>query len=240
MLFFETNGRKEFASEFVRLSRKNVFDQKISADVAEIISAVRERGNSAIIEYAKKFDHIDLTPDQFYFDLDGLDEETLSLSEEEKSAIRFAYNRIYDFALQTKPQSSERGREGYVVQKYVPFDSVACYVPSGSFPLVSTTIHTCAFARAAGVEDITIITSPKENGVHPAILYAAKIVGARRILQLGGVYGVAAAAYGTDTVDPVQFIAGPGNAYVTEAKKQVFGVVGIDMLAGPSEIMVIA
>jgi histidinol dehydrogenase len=198
------------------------------------------RGDSAIMHYARKFDGMDLKPEDFLIDLTKVDAEALPLSKKEKDSIRFAFERIYDFACRTKPKDCARGVQGYVAQKYVPFDRVACYVPSGSFPLVSTTIHTCAFAKAAGVRDITIITSPKADGVHPAILYAAKIVGATRILQCGGVYGVAAVTFGTETVRPVQFIAGPGNAYVTEAKKQVFGTVGIDMLAGPSEIMVIA
>ncbi|MCB1557743.1 MAG: histidinol dehydrogenase [Alphaproteobacteria bacterium] len=240
MLFFKTEGRTEFVREFVDLSRVQVINPEIKGQVASIIEDVRMRGDAALVHYAKKFDGIELKPADFVIDLDKVDAEGLPLSQKEKDAIRFAFDRIYDFACRTKPKDCERGAQGYVAQKYVPFDRVACYVPSGSFPLVSTTIHTCAFARAAGVRDITIITSPKADGVHPAILYAAKIVGATRILQCGGVYGVAAAAYGTETVQPVQFIAGPGNAYVTEAKKQVFGKVAIDMLAGPSEIMVIA
>jgi len=240
MLFFKTEGRAEFVREFVELSRVQAINPEVKGQVAAIIEDVRMRGDSALVHYAKKFDGMDLKPDEFIIDLADVDAEALPLSVEEKEAIRFAFERIYDFACRTKPKDCVRGAQGYVAQKYVPFDRAACYVPSGSFPLVSTTLHTCAFAQAAGVQDITIITSPKAEGVHPAILYAAKIVGATRILQCGGVYGVAAAAYGTDTVQPVQFIAGPGNAYVTEAKKQVFGKVGIDMLAGPSEIMVIA
>ncbi|MBE2191771.1 MAG: histidinol dehydrogenase [Alphaproteobacteria bacterium] len=241
MLFYETFGRVEFVREFVALSRVQTVNPEIARQVTSMIEDVRMRGDDALIAYAQKYDGVDLKSEDFYLDLNEIDAEELPLSDKEKAAIRFAYDRIYNFACQVKPQDSDRGTgNGYVAQKYVPFDRVACYVPSGSFPLVSTTIHTCAFAQAAGVRDITIITPPKESGVHPAILYAAKIVGVQRILQLGGVYGVAACAFGTDTVDAVQFIAGPGNAYVTEAKKQVFGIVGIDMLAGPSEIMVIA
>ncbi|MDY0028766.1 MAG: histidinol dehydrogenase [Pseudobdellovibrionaceae bacterium] len=240
MLFFRTEGRAEFVQEFVKLSRVETVNPDIKGQVATIIEDVRMRGDSAIMHYARKFDGMDLKPEDFLIDLTKVDADSLPLSKKEKDSIRFAFERIYDFACRTKPKDCARGLQGYVAQKYVPFDRVACYVPSGSFPLVSTTIHTCAFAKAAGVRDITIITSPKVDGVHPAILYAAKIVGATRILQCGGVYGVAAVTFGTEIVQPVQFIAGPGNAYVTEAKKQVFGTVGIDMLAGPSEIMVIA
>lgn len=241
MQFFDTENEPDFIKKFLRLTRQKGLGKDIFEPVAAIIEEVRNKGDAALVRYAQELDGVTLQPEQFYIDLKSLDERSLPLGEAEREAINFAYRRIRSFADRVRPQDSDRGDgTDFVAQKYVPFDCVACYVPSGSFPLVSTAIHTCSFAGAAGVQDITVITSPKKEGVHPAILYAAKTAGARRILQLGGVYGIAAAAYGTQTVDPVSFIAGPGNAYVTEAKKQVFGKVGIDMLAGPSEIMVIA
>ncbi|HNQ91878.1 MAG TPA: histidinol dehydrogenase [Alphaproteobacteria bacterium] len=241
MIFYNTETDPEATQKLLNAARAKKETDDISSSVASIIKDVRENGDNANIRYAKKFDGVDIAPENFYIDLAKINADDLPLSEKETSAIKFAFKRVYEFALKTKPQDSARERGGnYVAQKYVPYDSVACYVPSGAFPLISTVLHTCAFVKAAGVKDITIITPCKKDGIHPAILYGAKIIGVNRILQLGGVYGIASAAFGTATVKPVQFIAGPGNAYVTEAKKQVFGQVNIDMLAGPSEIMVIA
>lgn len=241
MIFLKTAEQKNFIADFIKLTRGGRGRQEISAQVADIIADVQKNGNAAVIKYARKFDGVDLTPDQFFINLEDVEAESIPISEEEKQAIRFAYDRIRAFAEETKPQDSVRSSSGcYVAQKYVPLDRVACYVPCGSFPLVSTVLHTVVFAKVAGVKDVVMMTSPKAGGVYPAMLYAAKVAGVSQIMMLGGVYGVAAAAYGTETIRPVQSIAGPGNAYVTEAKKQVFGTVSIDMLAGPSEIMVIA
>lgn len=233
----------EFCKDFCARTRgenNNAHKKLLQEQVAAIIADVQQNGDEALIRYAKKFDDIELTPDQFIINMEDVDAESLALSDDEKAAIRMAHERISAFAAMTKPREIERTGESYVAQKYVPLDRVACYVPCGSFPLVSTVLHTCVFAHVAGVEDIIVLTSPKKEGIYPAMLYAAKVAGVRSIVQLGGVYGVAAVAYGTQTIKKVQSIAGPGNAYVTEAKKQVFGAVNIDMLAGPSEIMIIA
>lgn len=241
MLVMNTENNQDVIGELLRLTRNRKEAQSITADVRTIIENVWLRGDEAVIAYAKKFDHVDITPDDFYLDMVDVNENDLPLTDQEKSAIRTAAERLSAFALSIRPKDSPRtDPDNFVAQKFVPYDRVACYVPSGSFPLVSTVLHTCAFVKAAGVPDCTIITPCKKEGIHPAILYAAKIIGVNRILKLGGVYGIAAVAYGTKTVKPVEFIAGPGNAYVTEAKKQVFGQVNIDMLAGPSEVMVIA
>lgn len=241
MLYLNTEKEQDVIGELLRLTRSRKESQSIALDVRTIIEDVRTKGDEAVIGYAKKFDHVDITPEDFYLDMAGVDENVLPLTDQEKAAIRTAAERLGAFAASIRPKDSSRpDPDNFVAQKFVPYDRVACYVPSGSFPLVSTVLHTCAFVKAAGVPDCTIITPCKSGGIHPAILYAAKIIGVNRILKLGGVYGIAAAAYGTKTVKPVEFIAGPGNAYVTEAKKQVFGQVNIDMLAGPSEVMVIA
>lgn len=233
----------EFCKDFCARTRDgqgNAHKKLLREQVSAIIEDVQQNGDEALIRYAKKFDGIDLTPDQFIINMADVDAGSLALTDDEKAAINIAYERISKFAMMTKPREIERTGETYVAQKYVPLDRVACYVPCGSFPLVSTVLHTCVFARVAGVDDIVVLTSPKKDGIYPAMLYAAKIAGVRSIIQLGGVYGIAAVAYGTESIQKVQSIAGPGNAYVTEAKKQVFGAVNIDMLAGPSEIMIIA
>lgn len=241
MIFYNTETDPSAIESLLKTTRSQKEGDSIAAGVSAIIKDVRDNGDEANIRYAKKFDGVDISSKDFYIDLAKVNANDLPVSNKEKAAIEFAFKRLYEFALSSKPLDPKREKGGnYVAQKYVPYDSVACYVPSGAFPLISTVLHTCAFVKAAGVKDIIIITPCKKGGIHPAILYAAKTIGVNQILQLGGVYGIASAAYGTETVKAVQFIAGPGNAYVTEAKKQVFGQVNIDMLAGPSEIMVIA
>ena len=125
-----------------------------------------------------------------------------------------------------------------VGEKFTPMDRVGVYIPGGAAPLVSTVIHTAGIAAAAGGKEIVAATPP--GGVHPGTLYAMKRAGVREIYRLGGVYGIAAMAIGTETIAPVEKIAGPGNAYVTAAKKLLFGEVSIDLVAGPSEILVLA
>ncbi|MFA7276752.1 MAG: histidinol dehydrogenase [Pseudobdellovibrionaceae bacterium] len=229
-------------SDFMRDSRAPTAQDDITSHVAAIIKDVRKNGNAALTKYARQFDHVDLASDDFLIDVAAIDENAFALSAQEKEAIRFAHTRLMDYALRTRPAYDTEKAEGsaYVTQKYVPFDRVACYVPCGSSPLVSTVIHTTVFAKAAGVKDVVMVTSPKTDGIFPAMLYAAKIAGVNSILQCGGVYGIAALAYGTETIKKVDMIAGPGNRFVTEAKRQVFGRVAIDMVAGPSEVMVIA
>ena len=126
-------------------------------------------------------------------------------------------------------------------ERFVPMERVGCYIPGGTAPLVSTVIHTVAIARAAGVREIVAATPPMKNGnVNPATLYALKRAGATEVWKMGGAYAIAAMAYGTQTVKKVEKIVGPGNAYVAAAKKIVYGSVAIDMVAGPSEIMILA
>jgi histidinol dehydrogenase len=126
-------------------------------------------------------------------------------------------------------------------ERFEPLDRVGVYIPSGTAPLVSSVVHTAGIASAAGVAEIVAVTPPGKNGkIHPALLYALDKSGVTEIYRLGGVYGIAALAYGTKTIKKVEKIVGPGNAYVTAAKKLVYGEVAIDMVAGPSEIMIIA
>ena len=161
----------------------------------------------------------------------------------QKKAIAQALRNIKYFAKLTLPKSwKETVRPGVVQgERFTPMARVACYVPGGTAPLVSTSIHTVAIAKAAGVKEIVAITPPMKNGkINPATLYALKRAGATEIYKLGGAYAIGALAYGTETIRKADKIVGPGNAYVAAAKKIVYGRVAIDMVAGPSEIMVIA
>ena len=215
------------------------YPPEIEKNVAEILENVRTRGDAALSEYALKFDHADLKPEQFRVTDAEIDEAAKAVSPTEKKALRAALKAVRAFAKKQKPHDYHYSpRRGVMLgEQFFPMDRVGVYIPGGTAPLVSTVIHTAGIASAAGVREIAAVTPP---GTHPAVLYAMRLAGVTEIYRLGGVYGIAALAFGTETIRPVEKIAGPGNAYVTAAKKLVFGKVAIDMVAGPSEIMVIA
>ncbi|MCQ2379763.1 MAG: histidinol dehydrogenase [Victivallaceae bacterium] len=206
----------------------------------EVISAISERGDEAVAEYAAKFDKVNLKPSEFRLSKEEIDDIASDCSRDNRRAIKRALENIRDFALRTKPRSwTGSPRPGVMVgEKFTPMRRVGAYIPGGTAPLVSTVLHTAGIAAAAGVEEIVAATPP--NGVHPETIYAMKQAGVTEIYRLGGIYAIAAMAVGTETISPVEKIVGPGNAYVTAAKKLLFGKVSIDLVAGPSEIMVIA
>lgn len=233
----------DFASELQKLYDRNGFPEAAAEAAAKIFADVKKRGDAAIIEYAARFDHVSLTPAKFRVSDAEIAEAEAAVSEENKEAIRFAYENIVDFARRRLPQDwSYSPREGVTLgEKFTPLDRVGVYVPGGTAPLVSTVLHTAGIARAAGVGRIAAVTPPRKNGeIHPETLFAMKTAGVDEIYRLGGVYGVAALAFGTATVKKVEKIVGPGNAYVTAAKRLAYGECAIDMVAGPSEIVVIA
>ncbi len=213
----------------------------VSDVVAGIIADVRERGDRALIEYAEKFDKAVLTAvevSEAEFD------EAMSLVEPEFIEIlKEAAANIRDFhAHQVKNSFIISEKDGIVTgQKITPIERVGLYVPGGTAAYPSTVLMDSIPAKLAGCRQLCITTPPMASGkVNPAILAAAKIAGVDRVFKVGGAQAVAALAYGTETVPQVDKIVGPGNAFVAEAKRQVFGRVAIDMIAGPSEIMVIA
>ena len=211
--------------------------------VAEIMDDVQSNGDEAICRYLEKFDGVKLTPPEFLVSEAEIAEAELAVEPEMKQAITNALEHIRAFTLKTLPADWSFSPRPGVVQgeRFLPMDRVGCYVPGGTAPLVSTSIHTVGIAAAAGVKEIVAATPPMKNGkVNPATLYALKAAGATEIYKLGGAYAVAALGYGTATIRKVEKLVGPGNAYVAAAKKRAYGSVAIDMVAGPSEIMVIA
>lgn len=209
--------------------------------VADIISDVRKNGDEALYRYSSKFDGADLS--------------SLEVSEEEINAafeavdsdlievIKEAKKNIWAFHENQKRSGFIMTGEGGAVmgQRVIPLDRVGLYVPGGTAAYPSSVLMNCVPALIAGVEEIVMVTPPsKDGGVNPVILAAAKIAGVGRVFKIGGAQAVAALAYGTESVPAVDKIVGPGNRFVAEAKKQVFGKVAIDMIAGPSEILVIA
>ena len=236
-------GETDFAQKLAPLMDRTAFDPEIEKSVAEILHRVRTEGDSAVVEYAKTFDRADLTPETFRVTDAEITAACDELSDRTKASIRQACSQVKEFAAQRIPEPwSYSPRPGVTAgERFAPLDRIGAYIPGGTAPLISTVIHTCAIAAAAGVREIVMVTPPGPAGkVHPAMLYAASEAGVTEIYRLGGVYGIGALAFGTDTVRKVEKIVGPGNAYVTAAKRQVYGYVALDLVAGPSEIMVIA
>eukprot|EP00831_Metopus_contortus_P085308 TRINITY_DN9899_c0_g1_i1.p1 TRINITY_DN9899_c0_g1~~TRINITY_DN9899_c0_g1_i1.p1 ORF type:complete len:457 (+),score=108.36 TRINITY_DN9899_c0_g1_i1:128-1498(+) len=234
---------KDFNKVLKSLYNRPSYPSEIEESVKSILADVRENGNSALKKYAEKFDGAKLEVSDFLISSEEIKKATSKVSSKNKKAIKAALENVQDFARQRIPQPwSHSPRPGVIVgERYVPMERVGVYIPGGTAPLVSTVIHTAGIACAAGVEEVVAISPPGRDGeVNPAILYALKKAGVSEIYRLGGVYGVAALAYGTKTIRKVDKIVGPGNAYVTAAKKLVYGEVAIDMVAGPSEIMIIA
>ncbi len=224
------------------LSRK-AFSPEIEASAAAMIQAVREEGDQALCRFALQYDHTELTPGHFRVSEAEIDEACAKVPQEDRDAIEMAVAHIQDFYSHTLPKDwSYSPRPGVVLgEQFHPLERVGCYVPGGTAPLVSTVCHTVAIARVAGVKEILVCTPPGgERGIHPALLYACRAAGATAIYRLGGVYGVAAMALGTATIPQVEKICGPGNAYVTAAKRALYGTVALDLVAGPSEILVLA
>ncbi len=213
----------------------------VSGIVSDIISNVRDRGDAALIEYAEKFDKAVLTSVEVS-DAE-LDEAMAAVEPEFIEILKEAAENIRAFhAHQVKNSFIISEKDGIVTgQKITPIERVGLYVPGGTAAYPSTVLMDSIPAKLAGCRQLCITTPPMSSGkVNPAILAAARIAGVDRVFKVGGAQAVAALAYGTETIPQVDKIVGPGNAFVAEAKRQVFGRVAIDMIAGPSEIMVIA
>lgn len=214
----------------------------VSRVVAEIISDVKSRGDQAVIDYSARFDHISLTPESLFYRDDEIDAAIAGISDADKDAISLAAKRIHDFHLHQKPQDFEFTDEigARLGWRWTPVRAAGLYVPGGLASYPSSVLMNAIPAKVAGVKRL-VMTVPCPHGeVNPLVLYAAKTAGVDKILKLGGAQAVAALAYGTKSIAAVDKITGPGNAFVAEAKRQVFGKVGIDMIAGPSEVLVIA
>lgn len=234
---------KDFQARLGQMLSREPFSPEIEAAAATIIDEVRRRGDEALCDFAEKFDHARLAPSQFRLGDEEVDKACKSVSPEDREAIDMAVTHIQEFYSHTLPKDwSYSPRPGVVLgEQFHPLDIVGCYIPGGTAPLVSTVCHTVAIARTAGVKDIVVCTPPGgAKGIHPALLYACRAAGATAIYRLGGVYAIAAMAIGTATIPKVEKICGPGNAYVAAAKRRLYGEVALDLVAGPSEVLVIA
>lgn len=211
------------------------------AAVRSILEEVRSRGDAAVFAYEEKFDGTLLSPETFRVSEEEYEEAYRAVEPELLESLRRAIGNIYEYHCRGGRKDmlvTEKGRTtGYVVR---PVSSAGIYVPAGTAPLSSSMCMAALPAKAAGVERITVATPAKQGRIHPLMLVAAKECGVTEVFKMGGAQAIAALAYGTESVRKVDVIAGPGNIYVTLAKREVYGQVGIDMLAGPSEILIIA
>lgn len=231
------------ADALKKLYRRPACPPEIENRAREIVGDVVMRGNAAVLEQIAKFDGVALDAASLKASEEEFREAELQVEDRTKSAIRTAIEHLTEYAARTMPKAwTASPRPGVTLgEKFSPMQRVGCYVPGGTAPLVSSVLHTVAIARAAGVREIVAATPPMKNGkINPATLYAMKQAGATEVLKMGGATAIAAMAYGTETIQPVEKIVGPGNAYVAAAKRLVYGKVAIDMVAGPSEIMVVA
>ena len=225
------------------LKRSYEADPAVRATVEEILAAVAKEGDEALLRYTKKFGAPELAPYQIPVTPMEISEACNALPAETRKAIDAARSNVRAFAKRSMRKSwFMKNRQGAITgERFDPFQRVGIYIPGGTAPLVSTAVMTCTLADAAGVPEIVAVTPSGPDGkVHPALLAALSRCGATEIYRVGGAQAIAALAHGTKTILPVQKIFGPGNSYVVEAKRQVFGKVAIDLLPGPSEVLVIA
>ena len=232
--------------KYGEVSNAEIFDRSmptvnVTDTVAEIIRNVRERGDAALREYTEKFDgakpeSLVVTPEEMEEALAQTTPEFMAILEKAAANIRKFHSRQVrnSFIINDEP--------GVVMgQKVIPVDRAGIYVPGGTAPLSSTVLMDVIPAKIAGVKEVILTTPPGKDGkIDPAILAAAKVAGADRIVKAGGAQAIAALAFGTESVPKADKIVGPGNAFVAEAKRQVYGTVAIDMIAGPSEILIAA
>lgn len=221
-------------------------DRNVSGDLQEtvknILQDVKTHGDEAVIKYTNQFDKNSLSIEDIIVSEDETNNLIQDMSQELCEAIDLAHTRITEYHKKQIPEDlsyidNTGTRLGYICN---PLNSVGIYVPGGTASYPSTVLMNAIPAKIAGVKNITMVTPALEGELNSSVLYAAKSVGVSKIYRLGGAQAIGALAYGTKTIEPVDKIVGPGNLYVLEAKKQVYGDVGIDMIAGPSEIVVIA
>lgn len=225
-------SKKEFYHHFETASALN---QKLINNVQNIIENVRVHQDEALFQYNQQFDNVELST--LEISQTDIDNSLDKISSELRDALKESYENIKSF--------QERIKHENVIEKntsliYNPLESVGIYVPGGKAAYPSTVLMTATLAEAAGVENIIVVTPPQPEGVAPSILAACKIAGVNRVFQLGGAQSIAALAFGTETIPKVDKIVGPGNQFVATAKQLLYGQVGIDQIAGPSEIMIIA
>ncbi|HEX9409390.1 MAG TPA: histidinol dehydrogenase [Methylomirabilota bacterium] len=218
-------------------------DAEIHRRVEEIVATVRDKGDAALLDFTERFDRVSLTPRELAVTAGELAAAESAVGVTTMRALRYAAERIERFHRESAPRSWRMtdALGSRLGQEVRPLDRVAVYVPGGRAAYPSTVLMTVIPARVAGVKEIVLVSPPSaDKSLNPAVLAAARVAGVTEAYRIGGAQAVAALAYGTETIRRVDKIVGPGNIYVALAKSRVFGDVGIDMIAGPSEVVVVA
>ena len=217
-------------------------DRQVRETVERIISDVRNRGDAAVRELSEKFDK--WNPESFLLPQKEIDKIVASVDPDTIKDIKFAQEQIRNFAQNQRDSMKDIEIEtlpGVTLgHKIVPVNRIGCYVPGGKYPMVASAHMSVVTAKVAGVKEIIACTPPVDGKPYPETVAAMALGGANKIYMLGGVQAIAAMAIGTEAIDAVDMLVGPGNAYVAEAKRQLFGAVGIDLLAGPTEVLIVA
>ena len=238
-----TTTDADFEARFVDLlGQKREDSPDVDAAVAAIIADVRARGDAAVLELTARFDKLSLSADRMAFSRAEIDAEIAKVSPEDRAALELAAERIRAYHARQMPEDAEWQDEAGATLgwRWTPVTAAGLYVPGGLASYPSSVLMNAIPAKVAGVERL-VITCPTPGGVvNPLVLLAARLAGVDEVYRIGGAQAIAALAYGIETILPVDKITGPGNAFVAAAKRRVFGKVGIDMIAGPSEILVIA
>src|SRR5271165_4940115 len=224
------------------LGAKRESSVEVDAVVADIIEDVRTRGDAALADYSRRFDRVDIAAAGLRIGADEIDAATAACEPRALEALEFAHRRVLAYHLQQKP-ADVRFVDALGVQlgwRWRPIGAVGLYVPGGAASYPSSVVMNAAPAKVAGCARIAMVVPTPDGAVNPLVLAAARIAGVDEIYRVGGAQAIAALAYGTMTIASVSKIVGPGNAYVAAAKRRVFGVVGIDMIAGPSEVVALA
>ena len=227
-----------------RSDSNNAIEDKSSIEetVRSILGDIRKRGDAALEHYSGYFDN--WNPENFRLSQEEIDTAISKLSESEIEDIRFAQNQIRNFAqkqLETMNELEVETLPGvFLGHKHIPIENVGCYVPGGRYPMVASAHMSVLTAKVAGAKRVIACAPPYNGGAHPATIAAMHFAGADEIYLIGGVQAIGAMGIGTEKIESVNMIVGPGNSYVAEAKKQMFGEIGIDLIAGPTETLVIA
>ena len=236
----ESKECREFIEEL--FLRRTLIPEQVLETVSNIIDEVREKGDDALLSFTLRFDGVEMDAKMLKVSVPEMEDAVKNRCKPLRVIARAAEN-IRKFHERQKSESwFYTGENGEILgQRHTPMERVGIYVPGGTAPLVSSVLMTAIPAKVAGVERVIMATPPQKDGsINPAVLAAAQAAGVDEVYRIGGAQAVAAMAFGTDTIPWVDKIVGPGNIYVTTAKKLVYGTVGIDMVAGPSEITVIA
>ena len=234
---------KTFQTDLANFCREAVVPKEISDSVAAILADVRTRGDEAVVYYAAKFDGAKLRAREFLVKSAELKAALSDLPADQRKAMEAAHENVLAFNRKSLPADwIAKNKQGALIgEVHHPIRRVGLYVPGGQVPLVSTVLMTATLAKIAGCPEIAVFTPSNASGkIAPSLLAALALVGIEEVYRIGGVQAIGAMTYGTANVPAVDKVFGPGNAYVCEAKRQVFGTVGVDSLPGPSEVMVIA